>query len=255
MASLFHSFPSAAYSLLAATLGVVSSTVFFTMNTTLNYIALPAYFIPRGRDRARPAAPSARSNIDPNSTPNPDPDLDQDHILQQWAYTYSSGHLVGPGSSILSTTAFVCAAWTAPSGTVPSSGQTGVAVSTMYYAAAVSAFVAVPFTVLFILSTNDELYRRADLLEKKANTTTDPSSGSDSELKRKQKGTGSDNAPYGAQGKKRQSPDAKGVEGVDTLTLIRKCHYLSKIRAVTPVPAIGLAVWAIFTISRASSTG
>jgi hypothetical protein len=187
------------YHLLAATAGLTSSTIFFTMNTTLNYIALPSILLP-----ALPQ--SGRSKQHSTNTGTKDPESSTDLLLRQWELIYATGHLIGPFSAVFSPVAFLTAAATLPT-TVGDAN-----LKTCYYFAALCAGMAFPFTVLFVLSTNNELYRRAELVRK---------------------GQG--------EGKSTRS----GIQGTDTLTLIRKCHFMSKIRAVMPLPAIIAAVYAI----------
>ena len=196
---------STGYAVQAATVGVVSCTVFFAMNTTLNYIAMPAYLLPsiplRSDSQHRDHRGANR------------PEASTDLILRQWELTYSTGHMIGPASCVLSTLAFLFAAWAVP--------NNGSQTRSWYYFAAVSAAIAFPFTVIWILPVNNELYRRAER-SKHLNETRKPSS----------------DATLG--GKATQE-----LEGVDTLTLIARCLYLSKIRALMPLPAILAAAYAM----------
>ncbi|KAJ9603161.1 hypothetical protein H2200_012456 [Cladophialophora chaetospira] len=160
------------------------------MNNTICYIALPSFLLPRLERNVNQDKPESSTEL----------------ILRQWELTYSRGHWIGPASAVINAITFIYAAQTSP----PS-------VKSLYYIAAACAGGAFPFTVLFILSTNNELYRRADLL--RAQTTGDERTGM---LKGK------------------SQFDADG-----TLTLIRKCHFWSTIRAWMPFPAIVIALYAI----------
>ncbi|KIV78218.1 hypothetical protein PV11_09956 [Exophiala sideris] len=173
------------------------------MNTTLNYIALPGYLL-----SPLPQSES-KQTIDDNKR-NPEASIDL--ILRQWAHTYATGHKVGPASANFSTLAFLYAAWTLPADSLD--------LKRCYCFAAVCAFVVVPFTVLCILPTSDELYRRADFVK-------------ETDVKASQ-GTG-------------KGESKSQIQDVDTLTLIRKCHFLSKIRALMPLPAI---LAGLYTIAR-----
>ena len=206
---------SPSHSLLAAAVGVTSCTVFFVMNTTLNYITLPSYLLP-------PLPPRSKSKRGTNDSNKDELEASTDLILRQWEVAYSRGHLIGPGSAIFSTLAYLYAAQTSPGNNFNLKGW--------YYLAAASAATALPFTVLFILPTNDELYRRAESLRHQVNTQNP-----DSVEQRKAEADID-------QGKGKGKSE---VDGVDTLTLIRKCHFLSKIRALTPLPAIVVALYAI----------
>jgi len=204
--------PSPSHSILAAAAGITSSTIFFAMNTTLNYIALPCYLLPPPRSKSK------------RGTDNNNPEASTDLILRQWEMTYSTGHMIGPGSCIFSTLAYLYAARTSPGENFSLQGW--------YYFAAACAATAFPFTVLFILPTNDELYRRAASLKQQAQTQNPESQ----ERKKPETEIGQGNGK--GKGKSK-------FEGVDTLTLIRKCHFLSKVRALMPVPAIMVALYAI----------
>jgi hypothetical protein len=194
------------YSLLAAAAGLTSCTVFVTMNTTMNFIALPCYML----------APLPKSKADPIALGTYQ--SSSDVILRQWETTYARGHTVGPGSAIFSTIAFLYAART----TADTLG-----LRAWFYVAATCAGMAIPFTVLFMFPTNDELLRRTELV-RKGSGVGDASRSNETQ----EKGKGKENA------------DSE-VQGDDTLTLIRKWHFLSKIRAVTPLPAIVVAFYAI----------
>ena len=200
----------------AAVVGVVSCTVFFAMNTTLNYIAIPAYLLPSRPLRSETQHQRHRGS---NSL-----EASADLILRQWELTYSTGHMIGPASCILSTLAFLFAAWMLPNNV----SQT----RSWYYFAAVSAAMAFPFTVIWIFPVNDELYKRAARLNH-LNEARKPSG-------QRHIKTGTDVNHGTIEGKTTQN-----LQGVDTLTLITRCHYLSKIRALMPIPAILAAAYAM----------
>lgn len=198
------------HSLLAAAMGITSCTVFFAMNTTLNYIALPCYLLP----------PQSQSESKQGANDdNTDPEASKDLILRQWETTYAIGHFVGPGSCIFSTLAFLYAAQTLPVDSVD--------LKSVYYFAAACAAMAVPFTVVYLLPTNDELDRRAGLLR----------DGPKTRIPGKEEQSTAKTNTVQRKGKGKSEP---AIQGVDTLTLIRKCLFLSKIRALMPLPAVML---------------
>jgi len=197
-------------SLLAAAAGITSCTIFLAMNTTLNYIAIPGYLLsPVPRSKSEQGTDTHRNA----------PEASTDLILRQWEHTYARGHMVGPVSANLSTLAFLYAAWTLP--------YDDLDLRRCYYLAAISAIVVVPFTVLFIFPTNEELYRRIDLLRK-----ADAKTGQ-------------------AEGKGQSKSE---IQSMDTLTLIRKWHFLSKVRALMPLPAILVGIYALVRTGEMSGS-
>ena len=130
---------------LALAIGICSCTTSVAMNTTLNYIAFPAYNLP---------AVASKQNQKTSNPPTNKPESSSALLLRQWALTYRTGHLVGPASVILSTAAFLYASQVCPA-----------QLQNELYLAATSAGIAFPFTVLIILPVNVELFKRADALE------------------------------------------------------------------------------------------
>ena len=173
----------AAKTILALAIGITASTTFVTMNSTFVYIAFPAYYLP------------------PLGTKTTTPESSAILLLRQWALTYGTGHAVGPYSLIIGTAAFSYALMTTP-----------VHMRALLVCATVSTAVGFFFTVAFMLSINNELYRRAHPLE--------------------------------FANKEEQLRIATG----DTQVLIQKCLWLSGLRAVMPVPAIVLGMYVMFRL-------
>jgi hypothetical protein len=179
--------PDITHSVLALAIGITSSTTFLAMNSTINYIAFPSYYL-------------RKVQASTTSAPESSPAL----LLRQWALTFRNGHAIGPTTTILSTIAFIYAARTAPADLQP-----------LLYVATASAAAGFPFTVAFILPVYNELYRRVDALEKT-----------------------------------REKEEQEKIAGGDTLTIIANCLWLSKIRAVLPVPAISIGIYAIWAMVK-----
>jgi hypothetical protein len=132
-------------SILALAIGITSSTAFVGMNSTINYIAFPSYYLPTVQNAQKSNASSEKK-----------PPAQSSPVLlsRQWAFTYRTGHAIGPASLILSTACFLYASRTCP-----------IELRPLLYVGAVSAGLGLPFTVAFILQGNNELYRRADAIE------------------------------------------------------------------------------------------
>ena len=199
-------------SLAAALAGLTTCTTFFTMNTTLNYVALTSVFMPRlSKDNKNLDSYHQHPTI---TNAESSPDL----LLRQWGFIYATGHLVGPFSALFSPAAFLYGAFQLP----PQLAQ----LRTWFFLAALSGGMAFPFTVVFLLGINDELYRRVGLLRARVRGES-VSGGGEEKVQRR-----------------------LGVRNAATMTLIRKCLFLSKLRAVMPVPAMGIAVYLILRMGE-----
>jgi hypothetical protein len=122
---------------IAPSLGLIASAAFFTMNTTLNYIAFPSYFV------------SKRSAFNNPETSN--------LLLLQWRETYQRGHTVGPPLAIFQSAAYMLTAY--QSGLETVSGR-------CYMASAICAVAVVPYTLLIMLETNKFLLEETDVAER-----------------------------------------------------------------------------------------
>ena len=182
--------------LLASLLSLSSCTVFYSMNTTLNYITLPIMLMGRA-----PSSPSdqGRFLIPSSSTPV----SSSSHLLRQWQEVYWRGHRVGPASSIFSgVTAFYAAYHSAPA-----SIKQG-----LYIAAGCWAMAAWPFTIFVMVPTNDELHRRGNLV---------------------------------TEGMREGKKGGEGVDGKETMELLKYWTLLSKVRASLAMVAAVCVVGAL----------
>jgi hypothetical protein len=125
--------------ILCCTTGVFANFAFFCMNTTINYITMPALLLGHYPHTAM----SAASNHSGPATIS--------HLNRQWQEVYFRGHRVGPGLAVGAGLAHASAAYFAEK----------TAVKWLFGAAAASSIAIVPYTLVFMLATNDELHRRA----------------------------------------------------------------------------------------------
>lgn len=130
--------------------GILSTTIFFSMNTTINYLVIPVVMLgnsPVTSDSSPPKSSSSKSIIPATSTPA----SAIPHLNRQWQEIYWRGHRVGPASAVFSGLAFSTSAYF-------SSGLK----QNLFIIAAVSATSVWPYTTVFMVPTNDELHRRGD---------------------------------------------------------------------------------------------
>ncbi|KAI0145561.1 hypothetical protein GGR57DRAFT_479924 [Xylariaceae sp. FL1272] len=171
----------------ASTLGILSSTGFFAMNSTINYLTMPTLLL------GSPIKPSAKTDTptifstvlgEPSRSNHPQasreailpststPVSSVSHLNRQWKEVYWRGHRYGPASAIFSTVCFLTAAWSsrplasAPNPDIILESITGVEISlkmALYIAAAAGAFFAWPYTqIVMVPGANDELHARGD---------------------------------------------------------------------------------------------
>ncbi|KAJ5995803.1 hypothetical protein N7481_002780 [Penicillium waksmanii] len=114
--------------LLCGIAGVVLSSIFYSMNTTINYLTFPTILLA-------------------SSVP---------HLNRQWQEIYFRGHHVGPALAIIGGTVFSTASYLADQGFAKQ----------VFAAATVSSFAIIPYTLFFMVSTNDELHRRSFAIAK-----------------------------------------------------------------------------------------
>ncbi|CEJ62823.1 hypothetical protein PMG11_11309 [Penicillium brasilianum] len=145
MAVFLDNISPAKATLMCGTAGVVSSSVFYCMNTTINYLTFPTILL------GQPPRPGAKASGDFFVPVMNVPASSVSHLNRQWQEIYFRGHRVGPALAIIGGTVFSTAAYLADQGFVKQ----------VFAAATVSSFAIVPYTLLFMLSTNDELHRRS----------------------------------------------------------------------------------------------
>jgi hypothetical protein len=122
-----------------STAGILANFAFFCMNTTINYITMPALLL------GHPPHPSNQTASKQSSPSN------VSHLNRQWQEVYSRGHQVGPGLAIGAGLAHASAAY-----------LTEVTATRWFFgAAAASSIAIVPYTLVVMLATNDELHQRA----------------------------------------------------------------------------------------------
>ena len=129
------------YSLLASSLGIMSCAMFFAMNMTFCYITIPCFLL-----KVTPSFPSKGSRTTEST-------VSSSHVVLQWQLLYNTGHLFGIGSAIISCFAYVAAAQFVRSKS-----------RVFCYAAAICASGVIPFTLHFMVPTNEELHRRANAI-------------------------------------------------------------------------------------------
>jgi hypothetical protein len=122
-----------------STIGVLANFAFICMNTTINYITMPALLLGH-----LPHAPSQTASRQPGLATI-------SHLNRQWQEIYFRGHRVGPGLAVAAGPAHGCAAYFVKR----------TFVKWVFGAAAASSIAVVPYTLVFMLATNDELHRRA----------------------------------------------------------------------------------------------
>ena len=182
--------------LLSALLSLSSCTIFYSMNTTLNYITVPIMHI------GRPRSESSKQGLFIISS-DEKPVSSVSHVLRQWQEIYWRGHRVGPASATFSgATAFYAAYNSRHTSTQQK----------LYIAAGCWALAAWPFTTFAMVPTNDELHRRADLVTKGMQKTTNVVKVSDDD---------------------------------DSMALLEKWTHLSKIRAALAMVAAGCVMAAL----------
>lgn len=145
MAVFLDNISPAKATLLCGTAGFVSSSVFYCMNTTINYLTFPAILL------GQPPHPGSKASGDFFVPAMDVPASSVSHLNRQWQEIYFRGHRVGPALAIMGGTVFSTASYLADQGLVKQ----------VFAAATVSSFAIVPYTILFMLSTNDELHRRS----------------------------------------------------------------------------------------------
>jgi len=109
------------------------------MNTTVNYITMPALLLGH-----LPHAPSQTASRQPGPATI-------SHLNRQWQEVFFRGHRVGSGLAVAAGLAHGCAAYFVKR----------TSAKWFFGAAAASSVAVVPYTLVFMLATNDELHRHA----------------------------------------------------------------------------------------------
>lgn len=135
---------------IAGTLGIISTTTFWSMNFTVNHLTFPALLLGDvPKSSVSPSGLSKRFLI-----PSTDElQVPRAFLTRQWQEIYWRGHHWGLPSAILSGLSFLNAAYFSAA----ASKQ-----RYLYIAAAITAVSVVPWTLMIILPINKELHRRGD---------------------------------------------------------------------------------------------
>ncbi|KAH8178994.1 hypothetical protein LIA77_00513 [Sarocladium implicatum] len=154
----------------ATTVGIISTTTFWSMNFTINYLAFPCLLLGGVPKSSVPANKLSSRFI----VPSTDETQVSDALLnRQWQEMYWRGHRWGPASAVLSGIAFLNAAYFSTPESIP---------RYCYAAAAAAAVSVVPWTIAIMVPMNDELHRRGDaqrLAEDKSETNEIKGDGRD----------------------------------------------------------------------------
>ncbi|KAK6074040.1 putative N-acetyltransferase, GNAT family [Seiridium cupressi] len=151
MVSILSGVDPAKFPLTCGVLGILSTHLFYSMNTTINYLTIPTVFLgqsPKGD--SQPASPAFM--VASTGTPV-SPVL---HLNRQWQEIYWRGHRVGPASAIFSGITLGAASY---------SSQNSLN-GWLFALGAAVALTAWPYTFSAMVPTNDELHRRGDAVTK-----------------------------------------------------------------------------------------
>jgi hypothetical protein len=135
---------------IAGTIGIISTTTFWSMNFTINHLTFPALLL-GGVCKASSTPSQLSSRFLVPSTD--DTQVTGPFLTRQWQEVYWRGHRWGPLSAVLSGVAFLTAALFSG----PKSSQ-----QYLYATATVTAVSVIPWTILVMVPVNDELHRRGD---------------------------------------------------------------------------------------------
>lgn len=134
----------------ATTVGIISTTTFWSMNFTINHLTFPSLLlggVPKSSVKADQLSPRfLTASTDETQVSNA-------LLNRQWQEMYWRGHRWGPASAILSGVAFLNAAYFSDAESIS---------RYCYAAAAVAAVSVVPWTLAIMVPVNDELHRRGD---------------------------------------------------------------------------------------------
>lgn len=156
---------------IASTAGIISTTSFWAMNYTINYLAFPALLLGDIPKASNLPQSSARF-----FAPSTDDAYSSRHFLnRQWQEVYWRGVRWGPPSAIISGVSLLTASWFSASG---SNEQY------LYATAAVAAMSVMPWTLLVLVPVNEELHRGADaqISTAKGNNAEKEAKGNESDV-------------------------------------------------------------------------
>lgn len=136
---------------LAATAGVAFCALFTGANLCISNIAVPTLLLPHPKP---PTSETQNASKPISAIPSGKPATPSSHLARQWQHVYNIGSQVGPITALGGLASFVYAARTVPLGFVTQ--------RQLLYLAAGLCVTVVPFTFVFMKSTNDELHRRAN---------------------------------------------------------------------------------------------
>lgn len=176
---------------LSSTLGIMATTIFLSMNHTINYLTIPSLLL------GSPLSPGATASKAFKVPATEAPETTPNHLNRQWQEIYNRGHLIGIPTAIGGFAAYLTAAYF-------SKAAGGEALnSRLFLAAGVVALSVTPYTLVFMVPTNNALHARGDALS--------------------------------------AGREGKGSEE-ETMAMLRKWVRMSKVRANLAVLAVGLAV-------------
>lgn len=136
--------------LVASLLGIASTAVFFTFNTTINYLTMPALLL--GAPPKTEIEKSSKFLVPATNTPSGP----ISNMSRQWQEIYFRGHRMGPGLMILSGATLGAATYWANQRLARQ----------LFGLAAITAVSVIPYTLIFMAPTNNELHRRSYAITK-----------------------------------------------------------------------------------------
>ena len=124
--------------------------IFAGGNLTISSIVVPSLLL---------ASPSAKSQLEsevktPTSNQRIQPFTDPSHIVRQWQYIYNIGSTAGPVAAFGGAASFLYAVRKLPASSIVE--------PRLLLAAAVLCVAVIPFTLISMIRTNNELHRRAN---------------------------------------------------------------------------------------------
>ena len=134
----------------ATSIGLTLCAIFAGGNLTISSILVPSLLL---------ASPSAKSQPESEvktttSNQSIQPVTDPSHIARQWQYIYNIGSAAGPVAALGGAASFLYAIRKLPASSIVE--------PRLLVAAAVLCVAVIPFTLLFMIRTNNELHKRAN---------------------------------------------------------------------------------------------
>lgn len=139
-------------SVVAATIGISFAAAFAGGNLALSHIAIPSLLLPSAVTTSN--APSSRT-----------PSTNSAHLARQWAKVYAIGHRAGPGLALSCSAAYFTAFRYLP--------QSSTIQGRLYITALIVALLIIPYTLIVMIRTNNELHRRANAAETDRNDSSE----------------------------------------------------------------------------------